>query len=278
MKTAIGIQCLTLGTTCNYSTAIGAKALYNSNGNENTAIGLESQYVGGGNRCSSVGNYALRNSIADNNCAFGYLSSSNGELINATYNNSFGVYSLQRNLLGANNNAFGSYALFSLFEGSNNTAIGNNASRYGNLANGSNNTLIGSGTKTLVDSSFSTCLGYNSIITRDNQIVLGTLDESTVILGGLTTSIQTITSSSSLTIPLSTTYIIMNGTLPITITLPIPYEDGVCILLRSGKGSTGIITVSFNNIVSKTSTVSTTNVTNGISSSYVYNNETWYQY
>ena len=47
MKTAIGIQCLTLGTTCNYSTAIGAKALYNSNGNENTAIGFESQYVGG---------------------------------------------------------------------------------------------------------------------------------------------------------------------------------------------------------------------------------------
>ena len=282
-NTSVGINSLTLGYACNNNTAIGAKALYNSEKNNNSAVGFESQYVGGGNDCCSFGCFALRNSMTDNNCAFGSeslssLYSENYNGANCINNNSFGYYSLQRMLGGANNNAFGSYSLSILYAGSNNTALGHNASRTGGLFRGSNNTFIGSETKTLIDSSFSTCLGYNSTITRDNQIVLGTIDESTVILGGLTTSIKTITSSTTLTIPLSTTYLIMNNTLPITITLPVPYENGVCILLRCGKGSNAIITVTFNNIISKTSTVSTTQVINGTSSSYVYNDEIWYQY
>jgi hypothetical protein len=72
-------------------------------------------------------------------------------------------------------------ALYSNVGGSNNTSFGYNTGQ--NTVSGTYNTFIGSGATSTGDYSKSTALGYNSQITENNQIIIGTTQENVNIMG-----------------------------------------------------------------------------------------------
>ena len=136
---AVGYQNLFLNTIGTNNTAIGQLSLYsNTSGTENVAIGKQSLYA---------------NTTGYNNVAIGQLSNLN-------------------NVDSFNNTSVGSVSLFNNTSGNNNSAFGV-LSGYG--ANGISCTYIGFNTtqQTPGNYNFSTALGYNSQITKSNQIVLG---------------------------------------------------------------------------------------------------------
>jgi hypothetical protein len=82
-----------------------------------------------------------------------------------------------------NNTSIGNLALSANTTGNNNTAIGANAGT-GNTA-GSSNTFLGYNTTNTNGFTSSTAIGYNSTITSNNQIVLGTTLETVSLIGGI---------------------------------------------------------------------------------------------
>ena len=92
-----------------------------------------------------------------------------------TQNTSTGYFSMASNTSGNNNTAYGMGALESNTTGSNNIAIGYLANQNGNFDN-------------------TTCIGASTIPTSNNQIVLGTSSETTIISGALDVSGNTVIS------------------------------------------------------------------------------------
>ena len=86
-----------------------------------------------------------------------------------TQNTSTGYFSMALNTSGNNNTAYGMGALENNTTGSNNIAIGYLANQNGNFSN-------------------TTSIGYSSTPTANNQIVLGTASETTIIAGSLNVS------------------------------------------------------------------------------------------
>ena len=86
---------------------------------------------------------------------------------------------------GSNNHCIGGGCLTSLVSGSNNLVFGSGSGT--SLISGSNNVIIGAGTWQTTGSAFNNCtvLGVSAIPTASNQVVLGTVNESVVIKGGL---------------------------------------------------------------------------------------------
>ena len=83
-----------------------------------------------------------------------------------TQNTASGYFSMASNTTGSNNTAYGMGGLSMNTTGSNNTSIGYLANQNGNFSN-------------------TTSIGYSTAPTANNQIVLGTSSETTVIAGGL---------------------------------------------------------------------------------------------
>ena len=137
--------------TGSYNTSIGAEALEsNINGNYNVAIGPKSLHSNNSGAC----------------------------------NIAIGTYSLLGNRAGSYNVGIGINALTSLYSGGSNTAIGVDALRY--LKEGSRNTAVGylSGYNS---NSFNntSCFGYNSKVTGDNQVQLGDSYTTTFCYGAI---------------------------------------------------------------------------------------------
>ena len=121
----------------------------------------------------------------------------------------------------------------------------------------------------------STALGSGSVITKSNQIVLGTNTEEVTIPGSFVMSIGAISTSTTLTTLLSN--YMCNNTTAINITLPYTVSSGSCITIRRSILSTALVTILGSSLVAANSVVSTTALPNNICSSYIFYNNVWYQ-
>ena len=142
---------------------------------------------------------------------------------------------------------------------------------------GNNNTLLGSSSNSSGNYDNSSCLGCSSSITQSNQIALGRISETVQVRGAFSTSIITLLTTTTLSNPVLTNYIRLNGSNNIIITFATPLESGLITTIRRGAGSTGTITVSYGSIFPVNSIISTTTLIITNTSSFVYYNNAWYQ-
>ena len=190
-------------------------------------------------------------------------------------NTSIGHNSMANNQGGGKNIAIGEGALFNNISGSNCSAVGYTAGS--NNVSGNFCTYLGYNSNCSSNFNNSTAMGSNSLITSNNQIVLGTVSETVYFRGGMNMSIGSISTSQSLVLPILSTYITSNTSVPITITLPNGATDGLCVNIRRGVGSTGLVTIAYLTICGYNTTTLTNSVPNNISSSYIYYYGVWYQ-
>jgi hypothetical protein len=188
-NTSTGSQSLKANTSGNGNSSYGYASLFtNTSGYGNTAIGVASMYQNGtGFLNSAVGQSSLwMNTTGAYNSALGYFSL--GLNSSGMFNSALGSNSLGSNTTGNNNTAVGEYSLYSS-TGNNNTAVGFQAGYTANSANannsGSNNTFIGynSGPGTTTQLTNATAIGYQSIVSSNNSLVLGGVGADAVKIG-----------------------------------------------------------------------------------------------
>ena len=193
--------------------------------------------------------------------------------IGSSYSTSIGfesLYTAKENY----NTAIGYNCLNILSTGTRNTAIGaSSASTI--LSNGSNNTFLGANTSSLNNINNSTAIGFNSAVSKSNTIVLGTNTETVIIPGVLQNSLLVLSVSTTLSIPLSSIYIINNGLNNVIITLPTLSSDGITFTIR--KLESGSITISYTSIFTNNSIISASSIPNNTSSSYFSYGGSFYQ-
>ena len=129
--------------------------------------------------------------------------------------------------LGTNITAIGYRCIKAWPIGSNNTAIGSSITGF----SGNNNTLVGYACGSSGNYESSTCIGAGSSITKSFQIALGRITETVQIRGGFATSCNSISTTITLANPILSNYISLNGINNIIITLPIPLENGVNLMI-----------------------------------------------
>ena len=189
------------------NTFVGKNALKGRNGNENSAFG--SQALGGGSgdntgsRNTAIGRGAsYNNTTGERNTAVGFDALNNNQT--GILNTAVGSYALVQLVSGEDNTAFGREALANLGkiteEGKKtfyNTAIGSNAGVNLGLKSTQNQNMTFLGANSDVESestpySNSTAVGASSLITKSDQLVLGTSSVETYIPGTLTINRQNI--------------------------------------------------------------------------------------
>ena len=231
-NTAVGSNSLTNNTTVSSNTAFGANALYsNKSGTPNTAVGVGASYT------NTTG--SNNTSVGANACYFG----------NGSYNTGVGNSAMKTLTSGGSNTAVGAEALFANGSGSNNTAVGLNA-MYANTS--SYNTGVGNGAGQYdVGGSSNTYLGYaagqangdlnvyinstaigaNSVVTKSNQMVLGTSFETVYVPGTLS-----LESSTAVSYPISSQPSVTVLTAASTV-LPDDILDNSIIQLNTGSSA-----------------------------------------
>ncbi len=199
----------------------------NNGGTDNIAIGINTLTLNtfGYNNCC-LGNYnMIKNTIGFNNCSFG---------MNSLYLNTTGQYNV----------GIGASTLSNNTTASNNTAIGYSA---GNDLSGNsyNNTFLGTNTGISGAYNTSTAIGYNSQITANNQIVLGTITETVSIPGQLNYSIGTITAATTLQVPLKQVYTfnVPSGSPIVYLPVPATKYIGCIVYFKRYPGCVGNIQV-----------------------------------
>ena len=134
-----------------------------------------------GNNNVGVGNYVLGLATTANE-SVGIGVQALGQVLTGGQNTAIG-FSAAQITTGSRNTCIGQSAGVTLTSGTRNTYIGSE-SGGGAITTGSYNTAIGdnSGKHNF---SNTTCIGYDSIATANNQIVLGTTSEKTISKGGI---------------------------------------------------------------------------------------------
>ena len=173
-NTAIGMNTLPALVSGHSNTGVGSYALHGStSGVQNTALGSAALYanttgqynVAVGNDCLLQSTTGSNNTGVGKGCMFG------GGGSTLTFSNNVGV---------------GHQALANLTTANYNVGVGTQAGS--SLVAGSRNTLIGCTATTSADSCMqSTALGYGSIATLSNQIMLGTATETVYIPNAMVT-------------------------------------------------------------------------------------------
>jgi hypothetical protein len=151
---------------------LGANSLQNNlNGNFNTCIGVNT----GSNITSAISNTFIGRYV--------------GGSLNSNDNTAIGYFSLVTGS-GSSNCLIGAYSGSNLTTGANNCSVGT----YSNgITTGTNNTQIGNQTTASAGNfTNSTCIGYLSSITANSSIFLGTVNEITYPVGGLTINSGTV--------------------------------------------------------------------------------------
>jgi len=184
-NTVVGIDALKLNTTGNNNTAVGYASMRNNTASsQNTSLGINALYTQQ-NSGTSNGAGGWINNFGDNT-AIGLA---------ALYWNNGSGSDPSGNLSGAWNTAVGLNALYFNTTGYYNTAIGLQAGVYFNNSepNGGGPrtankcTFLGAESRSNYSSPIqSTAIGYNSVITANNQIMMGTNSETVYIPGKLT--------------------------------------------------------------------------------------------
>ena len=204
---------------------------------------------------------------------FSSINTTNLNLLTSTSQNvRYGFEAALGSTIGSNITAIGHQCIKSWPIGSNNTAIGSSITGF----SGNNNTLLGYGSGSSGNYESSTCIGVGSSITRSNQIALGRISETVQTRGGFATSCNSISTSVTLANPVLSNYICTNGINNIIITLPLPLENGVNLMIRRGASSTGTININAT-IFPVNSITSITSLSLINTSSFVYYENAWYQ-
>jgi len=142
-------------------------------GNRNVFVGKNAGKLNTtGNGNAALGMSALfSNTIGDYNCAGGFYALYSNT--SGNNNTAVGVYAIYGNTVGSLNSALGKNALYSNTIGNLNTAVGGNALRY--TTTGADNT------------SYSNCvgLGYDTRVSGDNQVQLGSSTTTTYAYGAV---------------------------------------------------------------------------------------------
>ena len=204
---------------------------------------------------------------------FSSINTTNLNLLTSTSQNvRYGFEAALGSILGSNITAIGHQCIKGWISGNFNTAVGSSITGIG----GSSNTMIGYGSGSSGNFDFSSCFGVGASITRSNQIALGRISETVQTRGGFATSCNSITASVTLANPILSNYICINGINNIIITLPLPLENGVNLMIRRGASSTGTININATifpvNSITSISSLSLINT-----SSFVYYENAWYQ-
>jgi hypothetical protein len=261
-------------TAYNKSTAIGSGAIITASNQIVMGTATETVSIPGLlNTTSSSVNNPIKSSNTNSNMLFG--STTNLGLVTGVYNTCLGydaLKSLDNSISNSNNTVIGSRSLQTITSGSDNTIVGSYSA--GNMISGGSMTLFGSGCGGGVVSGCSrltmfgsasgidiygnsynnsTAIGFNSLISGNNQVVLGTATESVVIpareIIGLAKEV-----SNPLAIPFDITSI--TGTTMITTGNP-PLTYGMSIygnlilyntVIVSGSGNTWEVSVSHTSV------------------------------
>ena len=187
-------------TAYNASTTNGETDLTVNNLTVTETATIETAYIGSDSSSSGLVVYGnVQQVLPDSGtCQYG-ANCINSSEYTGTGNSGFGQVCLNNITSGNNNSALGYSALANLTTGTNNTSVGSGAmnalsTAEGNtciganagasVVNGGFNTLVGVNSNS--GYSYSTALGYNSTITANNQIMLGTSSETVVVPGSLT--------------------------------------------------------------------------------------------
>ena len=164
-NTSLGSSTLQSDTSGSSNSALGLSALSsNTTGNENSAVGraaLLNNTTGNGN--SAVGLWSLINNTTGNG------------------NSAVGFWSLVNNSTGSENSAVGSFALDSINSGSNNSALGFEAGFRD----------VGGNFATLSNIQNATAIGAYAQVQENNAIVLGSVDNPTLVGIGTTVPLNT---------------------------------------------------------------------------------------
>lgn len=231
----------------NESTAVGAHALENNEGNgcENSAFGAYSgENVASGTFNSLFSNWTSRFNDGNRNSIFGYKSfagtdpSSPNSAPSLPYGSAndctvMGCNAMQSILNGFANTAIGSSSAASVRSESNVTLIGYNTDIKAN-ANITNATALGS--NSVANASYATAIGAGSVVNSDNSIVLGRVANGVAqdfvgigttmpltglqIESGIAVHVERITTSVAYVATAKDYMIIMNDGNPATVTLP----------------------------------------------------------
>ena len=178
-NTAVGNSSLELAAGAN-NTAIGCNSSRQMvTGSFNTAVGYGSLELATASYNTAIGQHSLRSASASFNSAFGYeslLSSTSG-----TSNSALGYQSMHENTSGIRNVASGVFSFYENIAGSFNTGIGYAS---GDFSTGNNNCVyVGCDSYGILnDLNNSTCLGFITRGTANNQVRLG--NSSVTSVGG----------------------------------------------------------------------------------------------
>jgi hypothetical protein len=172
---------------------------YMTTGYENVSIGVQSSLNHNGFRNVAIGVGPLTSQIGyipTNNVAIGYSALGNAQ--NCDGNFALGASSLLNCSIGGNNAMMGFLSGAAITTGSYNNGIAYGALNTittgdrncgigvgcgGGILTGSRNTFLGDNTSASGDFSDSTAIGANSVISANNQIVIGTKNENIMIKG-----------------------------------------------------------------------------------------------
>ncbi len=150
---------------------------------------------------STVGIFGRVNSLNSFSCAVGYNALVNEDYTTASNNTAVGTIALNALTTGSENTACGANALSLVTLGSYNTAVGSDSLRDSTSSNsvgigfqsgmrqttGSQNVFIGAlaDFPSTTQYNNSVCIGYNSRITADNTIFLGTEQQNVEVKGNI---------------------------------------------------------------------------------------------
>ena len=172
-NTQLGDDTFNNSTSGSNNTAIGFRAIFASNGNDNTALGANAM------------NQGVSSTVHGNfNTAIGSAALSFGD--DGSFNTAIGGNSIFR-AQGSNNSGLGYRTLFFNTFGSDNTAVGYNAGDFN--VSGSSNTLIGSEADvSAFNLSNATAIGANTTVNASNKIQLGDTNITNVGTSGTITA------------------------------------------------------------------------------------------
>ena len=165
----LGLQALGSCTTGSFNVGIGVNALLGQNT---------------GNESIGIGRYALAGCDGTNNTGIGYFCGV--QMLNCSRNTLIGAYTMWQHIISPFDcTAIGYYAgAEQNGNGISNTYVGANS--LTSAVNPSYCTLLGANTNCTGNFSNSTAVGVGSVITGNDQIILGRTTETTFAIGGLT--------------------------------------------------------------------------------------------
>lgn len=179
-NTAAGSKALFENNSGSFNTSIGFEALYsNVSNNYNTACGYEALHLtNGGEMNTAIGSSSLNsNTTGDQNTAIGAWAMVFS--VDGNYNVAVGDYALHYNEGGSNNVGVGISTLKYNYNGTRNTAIGKDAGNYSDYIYAGS--FVGYNSRPISDSlSNVTALGYSTSCNNDDQVRIGNSSVSSI--------------------------------------------------------------------------------------------------